>query len=300
MQCSQFLKVMLLGSLVFVFSPSYAFNNVAYVETNDNALSNVACFVQTQKSQDGKTSYTTPFFNEAVIFAANIHGSDPNNPSVYLNKQDDALLNDTTQVATLQSKGIKVLAALLGDHENSGWSCMTDANDAKVFADKIADFVQKYHLDGIAIDDEYSTCTKNDTSMIMIVQALKQNPKFTGKVIQKVLLWDKGLFATTYGQYNVKLADFLDSATPGYYPGDNSAIEPYTNYGMSQNDLYASVSTTYTDSVSAASVAKNAIQQGYGGLMVFNLTANSTDYVKSLAKAEYGSDNISVTPNCLK
>ena len=293
-------KIILFAYLSSLVTASYAFENIAYVETNDNALSNVGCFMQTLKANDGKNSYKKPFFDTAIIFAANIHGVDPNNPSVYLNPQDSQLLNNTQQVATLQKKGIRVLATLLGDHQNSGWSCITKPEAAKKFADKIADFVQQYHLDGIAIDDEYSNCTPNNTSMLLIAEALKQNPKFKGKILQKVLLGgDVSDFTSSYGKYNVKLADFLNSATPGYYPGTISAIKPYLSYGMSQNDLLVAVSTTYTDKTSAATYARQAIQQGWGGLMVFNLADGSTDYVKSLAKGEYGTDNISIIPNCL-
>ena len=112
MKINKLIKTLFLTYVCCFVSVSYAFRNVAYVETNTNALSNVSCFVQSDTKK--------PFFDTAVIFAANIHGTDPNKPTIYLNPQDSKLLNDTKQISSLQKKGIKVLVTLLGDHQNSG------------------------------------------------------------------------------------------------------------------------------------------------------------------------------------
>ncbi len=275
-----------------VFTISYAFRNIAYVEVNQNALSNVGCFIQDTTNK--------PFFDTAVIFSANIHGADPNNPNIYLNPETNKLLNDTQQVSFLQQKGIKVLVALLGDHQNAGWSCVTTPEAANKFAENIANFVDKYKLDGVAIDDEYSNCSTNSQSMLMIAKALKQNQKFKGKTLQKVLLpLDYSNFIVSYGKQNVRLADFLDSATPGYYPGNRFILLPYLLLGMTRNTLFGSVSTTLTNEQAAKSYAAKTLKRGWGGLMVFNLTAQSASFVNALEEGEYGKRDISVLPNCL-
>ncbi|OAJ33875.1 glycosyl hydrolase family 18 protein [Piscirickettsia salmonis] len=262
-----------------LFSTSFSFENVAYVETNDNALKNMACFVD---SKTGKA-----FFDTAVIFAANINGTNPNKPEIYLNNKDSTLLNKSDEVGYLHSKNIKVVVALLGNHQAAGWSTVTNYADARLFAKTIADFVNKYQLDGIAIDDEYSTGAQNENSMLMIVKALRSLPEYKGKTISKVILsGDKGQFSAGYA--GAKLADFLDYATPGYYPGAAvSLLPPYLQYGMSKHQLYVAVSTSLTSKIDAVNAASQAITGGWGGLMVFNVAVDSYDYLNALYLAEY-------------
>ena len=176
---------------------------------------------------------------------------------------------------------------------------MTDPKAVSKFANDIAAFVNKYHLDGVSIDDEYSNCVSNNTSMIMISQTLKQNPNFSGKILTKALWSDSDVFSSTYGKYKVKLVDFLNSGSEMTYSGTpDGNLTPYVGYGMSPNDLTMGVSTNSPSD--AASDATNAMNKGWGGIMVYNVTSDSTAFVKTLEKAEYGKQNISVLPNCLE
>ena len=56
----------------------YSFNNIAYVEVNNDALSNISCYLL---SSTAVTMKSRPFFSTAVIFAANINAFDPKNPN---------------------------------------------------------------------------------------------------------------------------------------------------------------------------------------------------------------------------
>lgn len=307
------LVVFMLGAI----TASLAFRNVAYVEVNTHALSNVGCFV--------RTSTGKPFFDTAVIFAANIHGQTPNDPRIYLNPQVYDLLNHSNTVMDLHKKGIKVLAAILGDHQNAGWSCMTSPTAAKKFADKICTFVNQYHLDGVVIDDEWSACKANSTSMIMIAQALKQNPAFSGKLLTKALFKDSYIFKSSYqyksaqspyGEYSVKLANFLDSGSQmSYYSSatPDQLLLPYTSSsygGMSPNDLMLGISTNPKRSgsrypyvspvIKAHQVGSLLMQEGWGGVMLYNVTAQSGPVIRALQRAEdNGNSDIKVLPNCL-
>ncbi len=262
--------------------------NMGYVEVNDNRLSTAGCYI---RADNGK-----PFFTMVGIFAANINGSDPNRPEIYFNPQVDALLNHTNQVSLLQAKGIKVLLTLLGNHQNAGWSCMTDANAIDMFANNVVDTINRYKLDGVDIDDEYSTCTTNDTSMIRIAQAIRNHPRFKGKILSKALFSDQRYFAANYNGY--RLADFLDYGWEmSYgYSGYERRLSPYVQYGVMKNHLALGESTHY-GTLPVKNAASYILQNKYGGIMVYDVKSNSRDYLSALAQTEYQTDVIAL-PGC--
>jgi hypothetical protein len=264
--------------------------NVAYVEVNDHALSNAGCY--------SLTSPQRPFFDVAVIFAANISGNDPNDPEIYFNPQVSHLLNqDLQQVQSLQLRGIKVVLTLLGNHQRAGWSGMNDPNAAQRFADRIADVVQRYNLDGIDIDDEYSNyAAVFPASTTMIAQALVNNPKFRGKILSKALFSDRQVFTTPFGQFN--LAQLLNYGSEMTYRNPDAAgrLEPYIGYRMKKSGLLIGVSA---DNDPAAGTVVNYVKNnGYGGVMVYNVGATSGRFLSSLADIEFG-DAVSIVQNCL-
>jgi hypothetical protein len=265
--------------------------NMAYIEVNDHALSNVACY---KRPTDNK-----PFFDIASIFAANINGTDPNRPEIYFNPQVDRLLNQTTQVKDLQGKGVKVLLTLLGNHQRAGWSGIDQPAAATAFADRIADTVQKYGLDGIDIDDEYSNYDAvYPASTVMIAEALAQNPKFKGKLISKALFQDGDVFTASFN--NKKLANFLSlgSEMSYDYPDVRARLGPYVQYGMAKSALAIGLNTSGAPA-SGAKLASEAIKGGYGGVMVYNVNKNSAAYLSEISKVEFGRA-VNVEPNCLR
>lgn len=275
--------------LVFLCNGAFAFSNMAYVEVNSNALKNVACF-QLSASQ-------TPFFDMASIFAANINGESPNEASIYFNPQVSRLLNQSDDVSRLHAKGIKVLLTLLGNHQNAGWSCFTDENAAKRFAHQIALTLEKYHLDGVDIDDEYSRCQGNDYSLIMLTKAIKEEPLFRGKLLTKALWADARFFKANYQGHH--LADYLDFGFEmSYgYGGPLSRLSSYLSYGMRKDALMLGVSTHGSRS-GAERDTKETMTQGFGGIMVYDITRESRAYLSALSEAEYG-QSLEVPSNCL-
>ena len=271
-----------------IFSGNADLLNMGYVEVNSNSLANVGCYVRSDTNK--------PLFQMAAIFAANINGKNPNEPEVYFNPQVDSLLNHSDQVAKLQKQGIKVLLSILGNHQNAGWACMTDAAAIQQFANQMVNIINKYHLDGIDIDDEYSTCSPNSTSMIKIARALKANPGFKGKLLTKVLFNDYSYFiATDEGQ---QLADFIDYGWEMTYWSSNfnRRLGPYLQYGMLKNNLGLGVDSA---NVLPGPAAKFVLQNGYKGMMVYGITNNVQDYLTPLAQVEYGG-KVNILPNCLQ
>lgn len=281
-----FLPVFLLSCAVH----ANAVLNMSYVELNSNQLSTVGCFVNKKNHK--------PFFNMTSIFAANINGNDVNHPYVYFNTEIDKLLNHTRTVKDLQEKGIKVLLTILGNHEQAGWSCMTEPRQAKAFANELAELVNKYHLDGIDIDDEYSPCAANDYSMIMISKFLKSHPLFKGKLLTKALFQDYYYFQSAYD--DTHLADLLDYGWEMSYGSSGPAyrLAPYVSYGMKPTQLLFGESTGDYQS-QAADWAKETMEDGYRGVMIYNVTSSSQSFLDEIAKAE-GQDGVNILPNCLK
>jgi GH18 family chitinase len=272
-----------------VYADNTPIYNMAYVEVNDNKLSNTGCYLRADNAK--------PFFNMVGIFAANINGSDPNKPEVYFNPQVDALLNHSDQVNQLQNKGIKVLLTLLGNHKNAGWSCMTDKAAIEKFADTVVNTVYKYHLDGVDIDDEYSSCIPNSTSMIRIAQAIKKHPGFKGKILSKALFADRQYFNANYE--GAKLADFLDYGWEMTYGYRDFArrLDPYVKSGVPKKYL-ALGESAQSSTQGASGAVSHIMKNNFGGMMVYNVRHNSQGYLSKLAQAEFNT-TVTLEKDCI-
>ncbi len=266
--------------------------NVAFVEVNDNALANVGCFVRSDNNKH-------QLFQIASIFAANINGKEPNHPTIHLNDRVQHLLSKTTQVRDLQNKGIQVLLTLLGNHQNAGWSCVTEMEAAQNFAEQVVNLVNLYKLDGIDIDDEYSTCQENKNSLIMMAQAIKKHPKFHGKLLNKALFRDKDFFRANFN--NQKLADLLDFGWEMSYelPLNKRGLDAYEHSNMPKNSLLHGVWTNETEN-SIAEVFHFVKKNHYGGVMVFNLKKDSQPFLRQLVRDQTDEQgDVDILPNCL-
>src|ERR1700748_1097529 len=136
----------------------------AYVEVNSNSFHNPGCYIYGSPAKQ--------VFSFAMIFAANINANANGKPVLYFNPQVQSALS-SGNVAYLKSLGIKVMLTVLGNHENAGWGCFTSYSVADSFPIQCANAVSQYGLDGIDIDDEYSTCTTNASSLVLAVTALR-------------------------------------------------------------------------------------------------------------------------------
>lgn len=123
-----------------------------YVETND---------VNPLNAGDYKLPNGKPYADIVEFFASNIHKRTVNGvvePTLYLNDKMTNLLENggaATYVQGLQAKGIKVVLTVLGDWQGIGVANMNDTQTTQ-FAKILAHAVEKYGLDGIGFDDEYS------------------------------------------------------------------------------------------------------------------------------------------------
>jgi hypothetical protein len=257
----------------------------AYVEVNSNSFKNPGCYTYGSPAKQ--------LFGFAVIFAANINYTS-GQPTLYFNPQVQSTLN-SGNVAYLQSLGIKVLLDVLGNHQNAGWGCFTTYAAADAFAVQCANAVTQYGLDGIDIDDEYSTCTTNTNSLVLAVSALRSRLGTT-KYITKALFNDIQYFSAVYN--GKKAGDILDYGWEMTYGNTNYSgrLQPYVNAGMAKSKLNIGVDVNGSDQTAASTFVRN---NAYAGVMVYNVANNSQTNLSKVSNALYGKAT-SVKANCLQ
>lgn len=257
---------------------------VCYVETNDVNPLNAGDYWL----EEGYT-----FFDIVELFASNIHKETVNGqvrPTLYLNDKLTNVLENggvDTYVRPLQENGIKVLLTVLGDWQEIGLSNMTNTQ-ADQFATILAYVVEKYGLDGIGFDDEYSgTSETNSTSYTRIITKLHELMP-SNKLIT---VFDWG---GTYTIDETQACPCIDYAYHGYF--GSYVGTP----GLCTTAKWSPVSLNLGYSYSASTVriqAENAKNGGYGAIMCFNLRTRSDNdplpILQAISDVAYGGQEVS-------
>ncbi len=239
-----------------------AWLTTGYIGVNDNSLHNAGCYIMNQTGES---------LNFAIIFAANINADNNGKATLYFNPQTQTAVQ-SGDIAYLQSLGIKVLLSVLGNHEDAGWSCFLNYAAADDFAQQLAAAVTQYNLDGIDIDDEYSTCTANDSSLVIALSALRSRLG-NKKYITKALYSDKQYFTYAYNGLTAgQILNYgweMDYGNMAY----NGRLHPYTKLGMAKTKLFLGVDPDISrDNTTAAKFVKDS---SYAGVMLYDVTKNS-------------------------
>lgn len=234
-----------------------------------------------------------PFFSDLVLFAANINGGTPNTPALYYNTEMSAILKDNIDaVRQLQNAGIKVQISYLGNHQNAGWSCNMTSRTATRLGNAMVSEVVKYGLDGINVDDEYSTCSGSASSFYAVLKAIRGNPYFSGKTLSKALWSDS--------QYFRSPNNAADQLTEGYemtYAGSVGYLAPYVGYGMSKSSLFLGISPEFSSASQARTIAQNVAGGGYQGVMIWAPNAfldrtAAAQYYTEIARGQIGATEL--------
>ncbi len=238
-----------------------------------------------------------PFFSTVVLFAANIHGTDPNHPTLYYNSYFDKLLNSVegiNAIRTLQAEGIKVQLAYLGDHQNAGWSCNMNSDVAISLANQmVSDAIVKYGLDGLSIDDEYSTCKGNTQAFYNVVSAIKKNTKFSNKILSMAAYAPDKIF---FQSSTTNVANFLDQVYEMTYAADVNYLTFYKEAGVPSQNLFLGLWPSKNSQSMASRATQDILNRNYGGIMIwaanteFSSTNNATSYYSVIAQDEYKTD----------
>lgn len=243
----------------------------------------------------------SPAIGFVCIFAANYaadslpflranNNNPPTNQQFNDNIQD---VLDSGAIAFLQSQGIKVLLTITNGWASVGWSEFTSQSDAQDFVDYLAGIVAQYGLDGIDIDDEYSTGTPQSDSLAMVTTLMRQT--MPDKLITKALWSDLQYFGVQWdGSTLEQNLDFGWQMTYGM-PA-KLMLPPYATAGMAP----ATVSKGYWSSQPPASVSEDVAwikDNGYGGVMIFGFENEANvDLMGELVNDLYGPGNWNWVP----
>ncbi|WP_227412448.1 glycoside hydrolase family 18 protein [Alistipes onderdonkii] len=257
-----------------------------YVETND---------VNPLNAGDYKLPDGTAYADIVEFFASNIHKRTVNGvvePTLYLNdKMTNLLENGGAQkyVKGLQDKGIKVVLTVLGDWQGIGVANM-NATQTTQFAKILAHAVEKYGLDGIGFDDEYSNYSSSliNGSFGSIITKLR-NLMPAGKLIT-VFQWgnygSSQINAAAGAQINHAYANFGYNTYIGISGVTKDRFAPLSiNLGSIGSDV-----SYYGDK------AYELAEAGYGSIMHFNLRTRSQadplPLFKAIADGAWGETNV--------
>lgn len=250
---------------------------VVYVETNDTNPLNAGDYVLS----DGKA-----FVDIVELFASNLQKRTVNGviqPVLKLNDRMVRVLEPDPSAPTttgyhkyvkpLQDKGIKVLLTVLGNWDEISVASMNDTQTTQ-FAQILAYVVDRYGLDGIGFDDEYSGTSATVAGSYGTLINKLENLLPAGKLIT-VFQW--GSYGSS--QINYTQGSMIDYAYHGIF-GANSWQGSSSISGVT-NDRWSPISInlgySYTDE-NLYAIYENAIAAkagGYGAMMTFNIRRSS-------------------------
>lgn len=225
-------------------------------------------------------------FDGVILFSSNVNFSKRDN-EVYIHNNDNvqAILNNYDHyIKPLKDQGIKVFLSLLGNHDGSGLANMSDAR-CRDFAKAIADTLDKYDLDGVFFDDEYSEYNKDLAAQGFEGFDSRGSSARASRLAYetKQAIGDRWVVCYKYGAFNSLTT--VDGVKPGQY-----VDYVLTDYGVV--GVWASNQSTYpgttkrqwgTCSINMSgytnfsNVKKNRTEK-YGAFMVYNLDQTSGNY----------------------
>ena len=257
-----------------------------YVETND---------VNPLNAGDYLLSDGSAYADIVEFFAANLNKETVNGvvrPTLYLNDKMTNLLENggaATYVAGLQAKGIKVVLTILPNWQNIDFTSLNDTQ-ADQLATILAYAVNKYGLDGIGFDNEYSNYSSSliNGSFGSIITKLR-NLMPAGKLIT-VFQWgnygSSQINAAAGAQINHAYANFGYNTYIGISGVTKDRFAPLSiNLGSIGSDV-----SYYGDK------AYELAEAGYGSIMHFNLRTRSQadplPLFKAIADGAWGETNV--------
>ncbi|MGS2738728.1 endo-beta-N-acetylglucosaminidase H [Sinomicrobium sp. M5D2P17] len=255
--------------------------SVMYVEVNGSNILNAGSYSLEDSG--------APFFDIAIIFAANINYDVASQRAVFhANENVQAVLDGRdTFVQPLQDRGIKVLLSILGNHQGAGIANFPDRAAARDFAEQLADVVYTYDLDGIDFDDEYAkygengTGQPNSSSFIMLLQELRD------LMPDKIISFYYYGPTTAYLEWNGNQAgEYLDYSWNAMYSTYSAPNVP----GLTkEEESAAAIHINQTSSSTANNFATSTINDGYGLYLMYDMRQSDyTSYLSGISGLLYG------------
>ena len=262
---------------------------ISCMEINDvNPLNNLSFTLE----QSGR-----PIFDMVILFSSNINYSDSlGRPYIHHNTEMTNILANTDKyLKPLKDKGIKVMLSLLGNWDRAGVGNMADTT-AQKYAQEIKNTLDKYNLDGVMFDDEYTAYP--DT---LYPGFVNQSSEAAGRLLYetKKAIGQKLVLSYVHNNLSGKLPT-IDGITPaGYidYALSDYLRDPVSNYlytdmtnkqkaPWSQEFNLGAFISQYGDFYNTS--YEFILKEGYGAHMIFGLNPFNenftTDQLPELTK----------------
>lgn len=276
-----------------------AVSMVLFLEVNGTNPLNALEFVLDNEEE-------TMFFDYVVMFSANInYDADAGRAYLYCNPNVQYLLDHNEEfIQPLRKRGIKVILGLLGNHDQSGLTQLSDVG-ARDFAKEVAAVCEAYSLDGVNLDNEWSDSP--DLGNPLFAPAGPERGNRLCYEIKK-LMPDKCVMVY---QYNSIAGDFvIDGVEPGKFidiavPDYGAAGQPYQGMTIRQ---CAGTAINLMDAPKGGTEfnARSVKEGGYGYYMMYALYGGdvtkkeSTDkypqQVESCNNVSYGLYGVRLKP----
>ena len=236
-------------------------------------------------------------FDAVILFSSNINFSKRDN-EVYIHNNENVqpILNHSDHyIKPLKDRGIKVLLSILGNHDGSGLANMSDER-CRDFAKASADTLDKYDLDGVFFDDEYSEYEKDLGAQGFDGFSNRGSAECASRLAYetKKAIGDRWVVSYRYGKFSSLKT--VDDVQPGGYVdyilndygvvGVWNTLSSYYPGATKQQFGVASINVNgYTN---FNNVKRNRTDK-YGAFMIYNLDQESagfeTGYRNTLNKA---------------
>lgn len=245
------------------------------MEINDtNPLNNLSFTLQST----GK-----PLVDALIIFSANIN-YDEATGRVYIfnNENVQALLDNRKHyLKPLQDRGIKIILGLLGNHDRSGIASLSDET-AKAFAQEVKAMCDAYQLDGIFVDDEYSSYQNPPSpGFVAPSKAAAARLCYEVKHAQPERWVVAYAYSTTYGLPavdDVQSGEFVDYALHDY-GGSSDLSSSFPGMPKSNMGLY---SQEFAQGRTASEAnLKKMRSNGFLSHMIFAMDPNRSNFESS-------------------
>jgi hypothetical protein len=219
------------------------------------------------------TSWGTPAIDVVCLFAGNYaadtvpylraNNNNPPTQAPFNQNIQDALSSDV--ISRLQSLGITVMLSITNGWSAVGWSEFTSQVDAQRFVDYLkSEVVDRYKLDGIDIDDEYSTGTPQADSLAMVTTLMR---KAMPNLLLSEALTDQGYLASSWN--GTTLASNLAYAwNMNYGALARNALPELMGAGLNANQVSMGFWSAQMSRDPAGDV-RWLKDNGYAGVMVF-------------------------------
>jgi GH18 family chitinase len=259
---------------------------MAYVEVNSYSVKHAGCY---EKASDNDN-----IFDVVSIFAANINGSSQNAPTIYSNSN---VLTALSEAQTMKNRSkIKVLATILGNHQQTGWRCMTSNSAMATFATSVSNWVNANGLDGVDIDDEYfENCASTNNYSLTTTAGYIKAVLSPGKILTKALYSD----TNDFNYQNGLLSGYLNYGAEMTYGATNysNRIQKYIDAGMSADKLYIGISLNLPYDNKIAAWAKD-YPGGKINLMFYGLKNTNANLLTQYYNDYHPSNPTTVLYNC--